>query len=50
MDHLSWQHNVLKLYTEYKNKVEEYYKFILDLAQWQRQGLKDPHALALWKR
>ena len=34
MDHLSWQYNFLMLYTEYRNKVEGYYRFILDLGQW----------------
>ena len=34
MDHLSWQHNFVKLYMEYSNKVEEYYRFMLDLDQW----------------
>ena len=34
MDHLSWQHNFVMLYTEYINKVEGYYRFILDLGQW----------------
>ena len=33
MDHLSWQHNFVMLYTEYIDKVEGYYRFILDLGQ-----------------
>ena len=34
MDHLSWKHNFVMLYTEYVDKVEGYYRFILDLGQW----------------
>ena len=34
MGHLSWQHNFVKFYMEYKNKVEEYPQFILNLVQW----------------
>ena len=34
MDHPCWQHDFVKLYMEYKNKVDEYSQFILDLAQW----------------
>ena len=34
MDHLSLQHNFIILYMEYSNKVEEYYRFILDCGQW----------------
>ena len=34
MDQLSWQHNFVMVYIEYSDKVEGYYRFILDLSQW----------------
>ena len=47
MDHPSCQHNFVKLYMEYKNKVEEYSKFILDLAQWEETRTPRPPTLML---
>ena len=44
MDHLSWKHNFVMLYTEYINKVEGYYRFILDLGQWaETRTSRPPH-------
>ena len=42
MDPLSWQHNFVMLYTEYINKVEGYYRFILDLGQWEETRTSRP--------
>ena len=42
MEHLSWQHNFVKLYTEYKNTVEGYYQFIPDLDQWTETRTQRP--------
>ena len=43
MDHLSWQHNLVMLFIEYSDKVEGYYRFILDLSQWaETKNFKTP--------
>ena len=42
MDHLSWQHNFVMFYTEYVDKVEGYYRFILDLGRWAETTTSEP--------